>query len=194
MTKIVGLTGGIGSGKSTIAAYLRSKGIPVYIADEAAKKLMYSPKILKKIKLAFGETIFEDELLNKEKLAQIVFNDVNKLKVLNAIIHPAVKADFKKWLKVHHEEPLVVKEAAILFESGTNKDCDAVITVVAPLDLRIARVVARDKCSKMQIMKRIKNQWTDEMRLAKSDYSIDNNDLKNAFEQVDDILKKIAIH
>jgi dephospho-CoA kinase len=166
----------------------------VYIADEAAKKLMYSPKILKKIKLAFGETIFEDELLNKEKLAKIVFNDVNKLKVLNAIIHPAVKADFKKWLKDHHEEPLVVKEAAILFESGTNKDCDAVITVVAPLDIRIARVLARDKSSKIEIKKRIKNQWTDEMRLAKSDYSIDNNDLKNAFEQVDDILKKIAIH
>lgn len=194
MTKIVGLTGGIGSGKSTIAAYVRSKGIPVYIADEAAKKLMYSPKILKKIKLAFGETIFEDELLNKEKLAEIVFNNVNKLKVLNAIIHPAVKADFKKWLKVYHQEPLVVKEAAILFESGTNEDCDAVITVVAPLDLRIARVLARDKSSEMQIMKRIKNQWTDEMRLAKSDYSIDNNNLKNALKQVDDILKKIAIH
>lgn len=194
MTKIVGLTGGIGSGKSTIAAYVRSKGIPVYIADEAAKKLMYSPKILKKIKLAFGETIFEDELLNKEKLAEIVFNNVNKLKVLNAIIHPAVKADFKKWLKVYHQEPLVVKEAAILFESGTNEDCDAVITVVAPLDLRIARVLARDKSSEMQIMKRIKNQWTDEMRLAKSDYSIDNKNLKNALKQVDDILKKIAIH
>lgn len=193
MTKIVGLTGGIGSGKSTIATYVRSKGIPVYIADEAAKKLMYSPKILKKVKLAFGETIFKDELLNKEKLAQIVFNNVNKLKVLNAIIHPAVKADFKKWLKVHDNEPIVVKESAVLFESGTNKDCDVIITVVAPLDIRIARVASRDNSSKIEIMKRIKNQWTDEMRLAKSDYSIDNNDLKNAFEQVDDILKKLAI-
>ena len=194
MTKIIGLTGGIGSGKSTIASYIESKGIPVYISDEAGRRLLYDPQILNEIKIAFGETIFENGLLNKEKLAAVVFNNVNKLKELNAIIHPAVKADFKSWLKVHQQEPLVVKEAAILFESGSNNDCDAVITVVAPLDARIARVLARDKSSKKEVLKRINNQWTDEMRLAKSNYSIDNIDLNSAFKQVDDILKKIVIH
>jgi dephospho-CoA kinase len=191
MTKIIGLTGGIGSWKTTIANYIKSLGIPVYIADDEAKKLLNDDTIQKEIKNAFGKTIFENNLLSKERLAQIVFNDTDKLKKLNSIIHPAVKVHFKEWLEDHKEAPMIVKEAAILFESGSDQDCDAVITVVAPINTRIERVKHRDKISKQEVLKRIKNQWSDEMRLEKSDYSIENNDLTKAFQQVDEILKKI---
>ena len=194
MTKIIGLTGGIGSGKTSIANYIKSLGIPVYIADEEAKDVLNDPTIQQKIKVVFGETIFKNGILSKSQLAKIVFNDAAKLEKLNNIIHPAVKSNFNTWLKNHSQAPIVVKEAAILFESGSNKDCDYVVSVVAPLDSRIARVMARDNSSKKDVLDRIKNQWTDEMRLANSDFHINNNELKNAFEQVDEILKKIVIH
>ena len=192
MTKIIGLTGGIGSGKTTIANYIKSLGIPVYIADDEAKKLLTNDTIQRKIKNTFGETIFVNNILSKEKLSKIVFNDPDKLKKLNSIIHPAVKAHFKEWLEDYKKVPMVVKEAAILFESGSDQDCDAVITVVAPINTRIERVENRDNISKQEVLNRIKNQWTDEMRLEKSDYSIENNDLTKAFKQVDEILKKIV--
>jgi dephospho-CoA kinase len=191
MTKIIGLTGGIGSGKTTIANYIKSLGIPVYIADDEAKKLLNDDTIKKELKNAFGKTIFENNLLIKERLSQIVFNDTDKLKKLNSIIHPAVKAHFKEWLEDHKKAPMIVKEAAILFESGSDQDCDAVITVVAPINTRIERVKQRDKIAEQEVLNRIKNQWSDEMRLEKSDYSIENNDLTKAFQQVDEILKKI---
>ena len=194
MTKIIGLTGGIGSGKTTIANYIKSLGIPVYIADDEAKKLLTDDAIQKKIKDAFGETIFVNNILSKEKLSNIVFNDPDKLKKLNSIIHPAIKAHFKEWLEDYKKVPMIVKEAAILFETGSDQDCDAVITVVAPIKTRIERVENRDNISKQDVLNRIKNQWTDEMRLEKSDYSIENNDLTKAFQQVDEILKKIVNH
>lgn len=194
MTKIIGLTGGIGSGKTTIANYIKSLGVPVYIADDEAKKILYDAAIQEELKRAFGETIFENGLLNKEKLAKIVFNDSAKLKVLNSMIHPMVKAHFEKWREHYKDEPLIVKEAAILFESGSNQDCDAVIAVIAPLDDRIKRVRSRDNISHDDVLKRMNNQWTDEMRVEKSDYVIDNNDLSKTFVKVDEILKKIVNH
>jgi dephospho-CoA kinase len=194
MTKIIGLTGGIGSGKTTLANYIKSLGIPVYIADEEAKNLFLNPKILQKIKTAFGETIFENNLLSKDRLAKIVFNDAPKLKKLNDIIHPAVKAHFEIWLKQFSDKPFVVKEAAILFESGGYKECDVIITVIAPLKTRIERVIQRDQTSEEAVLSRINNQWTDEMRISKSDYIIENNDLSIAKGQLDEILKKMMIH
>lgn len=194
MTKIIGLTGGIGSGKTTIANYIKSLGVPVYIADDEAKKLLYDAVIQEELKVAFGETIFENGVLSKDKLAKIVFNNAAKLKSLNSIIHPAVKAHFEKWLENYKEEPIIVKEAAILFESGSNEDCDAVITVIAPLDDRIKRVKSRDNISQEDVLSRMNNQWTDEMRAKKSDFVIDNNDLSKTFVQVDEILKKIVNH
>ncbi len=194
MTKIIGLTGGIGSGKTTLANYLKSLGIPVYIADEEAKKLFLDPIILQKIKTAFGETIFENNLLSKDRLAKIVFKDTQKLKKLNDIIHPAVKSHFEIWLKQFEDKPLIVKEAAILFESGSYKDCDVIITVIASLKTRIERVIQRDQISEDTVLSRINNQWTDEMRIAKSDYIIENNDLSIAKRQLDEILKKMMIH
>lgn len=192
MTKVIGLTGGIGSGKTTIAKYIQSLGIPVYIADDEAKKVLELPEIVNAVKQIFGDEIFENETLNREKLAKIVFNNPQNLKKLNQIVHPAVKQDFDNWLKKQTQFPLIVKEAAILFESGSYKDCDAVITVVAPLDSRIQRVVERDKTNSENVMNRVQNQWTDEMRIKKSDYVVENVSVKKAILQVDEILKKIT--
>ena len=191
MTKIVGLTGGIGSGKTTIAKHIKSMGIPVYIADDAAKKILLLPETLNTLKLVFGNVIFDDELLNKDKLSKIVFNNPEMLKQLNQIVHPAVKKDFDKWLLLHENQPLVVKEAAILFESGSYKDCDVIITIVAPVEERIQRVVERDHTVSDAVLSRINNQWSDEMRIEKSDYVIENKDIIKACAQTDKILKNI---
>ena len=122
MTKIIGLTGGIGSGKSTVAALMVEKGIPVYIADDAAKQILNRPEIASKIIAIFGADIADRGIIDRKKLAGIVFNRPEKLAQLNAIVHPAVHEDFVSWVETHRNKPFVVKEAAILFESGTNVD------------------------------------------------------------------------
>ena len=189
MTNIIGLTGGIGSGKTTIANYFHSFGIPLYIADDEARKLMQSKEILDAIKTVFGDGIFEKETLNRAKLAEIVFNEPEKLEKLNAIIHPAVKSDFKEWLLQNKDAPFIIYEAAILFESGNYANCDYIITVVAPIDTRIERVMKRDKTTRELIIKRMEAQWTDEQRISKSDFVIENEDLKKAKQKVEEILK-----
>ena len=193
MTKIIGLTGGIGSGKTTIAKYFHSFGIPLYIADDEARKLMQSKEILDAIKTVFGDGIFEKETLNRTKLAEIVFNEPEKLEKLNAIIHPAVKSDFKEWLLQNKNAPFIIYEAAILFESGNYANCDYIITVVAPIDTRIERVMKRDKTTRELILKRMEAQWTDEQRISKSDFVIENEDLKKAKQKVEEILKILKI-
>jgi dephospho-CoA kinase len=193
MTKIIGLTGGIGSGKTTIANYFKEMGVPVYIADDEARKLMQSKFIIEEIKKTFGDSLFEDDILNRAKLAEIVFNDSRKLDQLNAIVHPAVKKDFVAWLEANKKYAYVIYEAAILFESGRYKDCDIVITVTAPEEIRIERVIKRDKTNKEQVLDRMKMQWKDEERISKSDFIILNDNLKNAKEEVVKILKILNI-
>jgi len=193
MTKIIGLTGGIGSGKTTVANYFKELGIPVYIADVEGKKITESPKILKAIKDAFGSAVFDEERLNRQKVSQIVFNDSEKLKLLNSIIHPEVEKHFMNWVNNHSNFPLVVKETALLFESGSYKKCDFVITVIAPLEDRINRVIKRDAITRENVLKRIDNQWSDEDRIRNSHYIIDNTDRKTIERQVKEILKKITI-
>jgi dephospho-CoA kinase len=194
MTKIIGLTGGIGSGKTSIANHFISLGIPVYIADDAGKKIMQSQEILENIKEKFGTAIFENNQLNRTKLAEIVFNSPEKLKVLNSIIHPAVKKDFKLWLTQHQEFPFVIYEAAILFESGNYKDFDFIITITAPLETRIDRVIKRDHTTREQVLKRIDAQWTDEQRISKSDFVIENIDSETAKMKIEEILKILMIN
>jgi dephospho-CoA kinase len=193
MTKIIGLTGGIGSGKTTIANYFMAVDIPVYIADDEARKIMQSEEIIEEIKKTFGSEIFENDILNREKLAQIVFGDAEKLKLLNAIIHPAVKKHFHNWILDHKNSPYIIYEAAILFESGSYKDCDKIITVTAPMESRIQRVIQRDNSSRDQVLKRINAQWNDDQRIAKSDFVIQNDSLENAKSEVDKILKILKI-
>ena len=188
MTKIIGLTGGIGSGKTTIANHLKSLGIPVYNSDEQAKKILYLPETIKSLKSIFGNSIFSNNLLDKEKLSKLVFNYPIQLKLLNQIIHPAVKVDFDKWLFENKNAKLVIKEAAILFESGSYKDCDAIISISAPQELRIQRVINRDLATYEEVMSKINNQWTDDMRNKKSDYVIDNQDIEVACAQTQKII------
>lgn len=193
MTKIIGLTGGIGSGKTTIANYFSTLGIPVYIADDEAKKLMESSEVKDSIKEKFGESIFDNTILNRAKLAEIVFADSGKLDQLNAIVHPAVRNHFKKWLLNHEASPFVIYEAAILFESGNYKNCDHIITVTAPLESRIQRVIDRDKTNREQVLKRINAQWNDEQRISKSNFIIDNRNIETAKLKVEEILKILYI-
>ena len=193
MTKIIGLTGGIGSGKTTVANHFIEAGIPVYIADDEARKIMQSPEILKKIEKIFGSSIFEKGVLNRQKLAEIVFSNSDKLKQLNAIIHPAVKKHFGNWILNYKNSPFVIYETAILFESGSYKDCDKIITVTAPLETRIERVIQRDKTSRENVLKRIKMQWTDDQRLGKSDFVIENINPEITKSEVAQILKILKI-
>jgi dephospho-CoA kinase len=193
MTKIIGLTGGIGSGKTTIANHFRSLGISVYIADDEARKIMQTPEVIDAIKETFGETLFEGAVLKRDRLAEIVFNDSEKLQQLNAIVHPAVKRHFKQWLLEHKEFPIIIYEAAILFESGNYKDFDSIISVTAPLESRIQRVIERDKTTRDQVLGRINSQWTDEQRISKSDYVIENIDCEIAKKKTEEILKILRI-
>ncbi|MFV8376087.1 dephospho-CoA kinase [Flavobacterium sp. LB1P62] len=193
MTKIIGLTGGIGSGKTTIATIFQSFGIPVYIADDEARKIMQSSEIIDAIKKGFGNSIFENDVLSREKLAKIVFNDPEKLEELNKIVHPAVKSDFDQWLLQHAAAPYIIYEAAILFESGSYKKCDLIITVKAPVELRVQRVIKRDKTTEELVLKRINAQWTDEQRISKSDFVIENTSIETAKLEVVKILKILKI-
>lgn len=193
MTKVIGLTGGIGSGKTTIANYFQEMGVPVYIADNGAKNVMQSEDIVKQIKTVFGEILFENNILNRAQLAEIVFNDKNKLELLNTIVHPAVKKDFEVWLLQHRNSAYVIYEAAILFESGRYKECDVIITVTAPEEVRIERVLKRDNTTREQVLSRMKMQWDDEKRISRSNFVINNDNLKNAKEEVVKILKILDI-
>ena len=193
MTKIIGLTGGIGSGKTTVANHFMAAGIPVYIADDEARKIMQSAEIINEIKKTFGNTVFENDILNREKLAGIVFSNPDKLKQLNAIIHPAVKKHFGGWILDHKNSPFVIYEAAILFESGSYKDCDLIITVTAPLESRIQRVLQRDKTTRENVLKRMNIQWNDNQRISKSDYVIENVNPETTKSEVDKILKILKI-
>ncbi|WP_297332490.1 dephospho-CoA kinase [Flavobacterium sp.] len=191
MTKIIGLTGGIGSGKSTIAAYFASKGVPVYIADDQAKKILYASEASAQVKEVFGEIVFTDGQPDRKKLSEVVFNNPEKLKQLNAIIHPKVSRHFEEWVKQHNAAKFVIKEAAILFESGSYKNCDAVILVTAPKEVRIKRVMNRDNVSRENVLARMANQWEDEKKEALSNYIITNESLEIAKEQADNIISAI---
>lgn len=188
--KIVGLTGGIGSGKTTIANEFRNAGIPVYIADDRAKQMLDTPQIQAKIKAEFGD-ITSGGLVDRAQLASLVFNHPQRLQKLNNIVHPAVKEDFVRWLDEHSGHPFVIREAAILFESGTYKDCDFIITVSAPLETRIERVVNRDGSTREQVLARINNQWTDKQREALADAVITNINVDQTRLEVQKILKKL---
>ena len=188
----IGLTGGIGAGKSTVAGIFKVLGVPVFDADATAKNILNTDSVLREqIAATFGSETYKNGLLDKKYLATLVFNNPDQLKLLNQIIHPAVKIDFKKWLNANKNSPLVIKEAAILFESGSYKDCDAIISISAPQEMRIQRVIERDHLTYEEVMSRINNQWTDEMRKNKSDYIIDNQNIKKACTQTENTIKKL---
>lgn len=191
---IVGLTGGIGSGKTTIANMFQELGVAIYIADIEAKKLMQTSEVIKKeLTEAFGEEAYINGELNRSYLSNIVFNQPEELQKINNIIHPKVGAHFKEWYQAHHNDTYVIKEAAILFENDTYKQCDKIITVVAPVEERFRRILLRDTTTREAVQNRMDNQWSDAKKIALSDYVIYNEDLEKASAQVAQIHQEISL-
>lgn len=188
---IVGLTGGIGSGKTTIAKRFKELGIPVYIADTEAKALMNRSKVIKrKLTELFGKSAYENGKLNRTYLASKIFNDKALLAKMNAIVHPKVATHFKRWLK-KQDAPYIIKEVAIIFENNLESQYHYIITVVADEALRIERVIKRDDATKQKVEAIIKNQLSDEEKIKKSDFVIVNHDLETAKKQALEIHHKI---
>lgn len=172
----VGVTGGIGSGKTMVCSIFKHLGIPIYNADEEAKKLIHSNQAIKDfIRSRFGNDLFVQDKLDRKKLAAIVFNDPVALNDLNAVVHPTVRNDFELWLKAVSKAPYIIKEAAILFESGADKGLDKIITVTAPEELRIERVIKRDRATSNEVKKRMSLQSSDEYKIKKSDFILIND-------------------
>lgn len=165
-------------------------GIPVYDADMRARDLMLTDPIRKQVEEAFGKDAYQGGKLNRQYLAGIVFRDAAQLSRLNAIVHPAIREDFRSW-RNSQKAPYVIHEAAILFESGNSADCDSVISITSPEEVRIERVVRRDGLSESQVLDRIRNQWTDEKRNALSDYIINNDGRADLNEEVMKIHRKL---
>ncbi len=191
--KIVGITGGIGSGKTTVCKIFSQLSVPIFYADEEAKKILFEDKrIGEKVLKILGKEILSDGKLDKQKIADVVFADNKKLSKLNSIVHPVVQKIFLAWCKINKSQKYVLKEAAILFESGSYKDCDFVITVTAPENIRVKRVMARDKVSDKEIRQRMKNQWSDKEKTKRSDFIINNDGKLLLIPQVLNIHKKIS--
>ena len=189
----VGITGGIGSGKSTITSLFHDLGVPIYNSDERAKWLLSNDvDLINQIKILFGQESYSNNKLNRAHIANIVFQDNDMLKQLNAIVHPLVKIDFENWLLLQKKEPLVIKEAAILIESGAYKELDVLIVVLADKKTRIKRVINRDNVSKEEVEKRMETQISDSERLKFANFSVDNNtDQSNLKMQVGELYKKL---
>tara|TARA_R110001632_G_scaffold152588_2_gene270267 strand:+ start:3452 stop:4048 length:597 start_codon:yes stop_codon:yes gene_type:complete len=186
---VVGITGGIGSGKSFVAKAICSFANTVYYhADEEAKKIMNSSLSIKEqIISEFGQDSYSDNQLNRTYISSIVFKHPELLQKLNSIVHPIVKEHFRNFIKSQNENTLIIYENAILFEIGSDVICDCIISVNAPIDLRIKRVVERDHISEMNIRDRIKNQWPDSKRNLLSNYLICNVDKNKTLLKIKNI-------
>lgn len=184
MPKIIGLTGGIGSGKSRIVAVFTALGVPCYIADQEAKKLMVdNARVKQQIIDLFGEKAYNQNDLNRAYIGELVFNDSQKLAALNAIVHPAVAQDFSAWVS-QQDYPYVIKEVAILFETAGYKAVDQSILITAPKEIRLQRAMKRDQCTKEEVLARMNNQWEDEQRLPLASHVIENLAWKDTEKEI----------
>ncbi|MEO0570851.1 MAG: dephospho-CoA kinase [Bacteroidota bacterium] len=190
---IVGLTGGIGSGKSTVANFFRELQVPVYDSDLEAKLLMVESEVVRKELLQlFGEEVYRGGTLNKTFISEIVFKDNDVLKQLNQIVHPAVRKHFEQWV-AEQNAPYVIQETALVFENSMQNNYDVIIVVVASEYSRIQRVINRDGLSKAQVQARIKNQLPDRDKVIHADYTIENVDLGKTKEEVGRIHEQLLI-
>ena len=191
----VGVTGGIGSGKTMVCSIFSTLGIPVYNSDIRAKQIMTEhATVVEKLKFAFGSSVYTEEgTLNRKYLSDIVFNNKSKLETLNQIVHPAVYEDLIQWYAAHLDKSYVVQESALVFETGSYKLLDKTILVTADEDIRIARVMKRDHVSKEEVMVRIANQIPDSRKIELADYVIYNNEKESLIEQVMNIDTELKI-
>lgn len=192
--KIVGITGGIGSGKSKVMEFFAAKGYPCYSADAAGRRLLSEDqKVISAVIAAFGPAVVSPTMpLDRKKLAELVFKDKAQLQRLNAIIHPAVAEDFKAFLAQHKDSALVFKEAAILIESGSYTQCDVVLLVVSPKATRLARVQQRDAVSEAAVLRRMQNQWEDEKKIPYADVVLENTDWPTTEAQLEQLLTQLT--
>jgi len=189
---IVGLTGGIGSGKTTVAKLFKELGVPVYNSDLRAKKLMKNSREIRTAVIdLLGKDSYVLERLNKKYIADKVFSNKELLQKLNAIVHPAVRNDFLRWVK-SKKTPYVIQEAAILFENSSYSNFDKIILVKAPKKVRLERILERDNGSKEEILARMENQWDDSEKIPLSDYIIENIDLDQTKLQVEQIHRQLT--
>lgn len=187
----VGLTGGIGSGKSLVSEIFRAMGYSVFNSDEESKRiLMYSKELHEKLKLNFGEEIFLDGIPDRTKLAQIVFSSKEKLKILNGLTHPLVKNSFDDWI-LKQTSKIIFKEAAILVESGSYRECDKIIVVKSTDEQRIRRVMNRDSVSEEIVKLRMKNQMLTEELVKYADFVIENDESHALLPQINRILLEL---
>ena len=187
----IGLTGGMGSGKSTVAKAFEVLGIPVYYADDAAKKLMNTDEGLKeKIQLQFGNEVYKNGSLDKKYLAEIVFTFPEKLALLNALVHPATLKDAEKWMH-KQSTPYALKEAALIFESGAQEHLDYVIGVTAPAPLRIHRSMQRDGITRDDVIARMDKQMNETIKMKLCDFVIKNDEQEMLLPQILDLHKKL---
>ncbi|MFB6306029.1 MAG: dephospho-CoA kinase [Flavobacteriales bacterium] len=172
----IGITGGIGSGKTLICKVFEKLGMPVFYADYAGKEVLNWKETRVELEKYFGKEVFyDDQSVNKSKIAEIVFNNKDKMNVLNSIIHPKVQDLYENWLKTLTGAPYAIREAAIMIESGSYKDLDELILVTAPKDDRIKRIIERDKISKEEVISRMQNQLSDEEKRKYVDHEIVND-------------------
>ena len=188
----LGVTGGIGSGKSTVCSILEKLQIPVYYADDEAKKILESEAVRKRLIALFGAQIVDaSDQIDRKQLAALVFVSPEKLEQLNQVIHPAVAAHYKEWLNQHQSFPIVAKEAAILFESKSYLGMDKVVTVYAPEKLRLARAMKRSNQSRKEILARMKNQISEKEKMERSDFVLINDEKKLLIPQVIKMIEKL---
>lgn len=190
--KKIGITGGIGSGKTTVCKIFEALGIPIYYADDRAKAIMVEDQqLIEDIQIAFGKESYMDAHLNRKHLAQIVFRDEKQLEILNNIVHPALGRDYINWHSQQKNVPYTLKEAAILFEMGAYKSMDKIITVYAPLELRIQRVIERDGVDRKSVLDRVSKQMDDDEKVKLSDFVVHNDGEQSLVHQVYAIHKKL---
>mgnify|MGYP001169011540 FL=1 len=175
--KILGVTGGIGSGKTTVCGIFKALGVPVFSSDEVSKSILFSSSVQSEVEKLFGERVLENGALSKNKLAEYIFSNEAALESLNQLLHPMVSTAFEAW-KNQQKNNLVIKEAAILFESGAYKSCDYVLNVYCSEQERIRRVFLRDERSEQEIKSIISSQWSDNEREKHSDFTINNESEK----------------
>ena len=189
----IGITGGIGSGKSSVCKLFKTLGVPVYDADKQAKLLMNTdPELKAALEGYFGSDIYRDGTLDRRKLAEIIFNDQSALEKVNSWVHPVVASDFEQW-RMQQSAPYVLEEAAIIFESNITHRFDKVILVTAPDEIRISRVCKRDHVAPDVVLRRMANQWPEKKKIALADYIIYNDNLHLITPQIMKIHKQIMM-
>jgi dephospho-CoA kinase len=190
---IVGLTGGIGSGKSTVAKLFSVLGVPVYDTDRKAKEMYYDPLVKDKVIHLLGEEAYDKTgKIDRTFIASRIFSDKELLQKVNAVIHPAVGKDFENFLRDHADAKMIIKESALLFEAGLKDKMDKIVLVTSPLEVRIERLLKRDRATREQILSRIENQLPDEEKIAKSDFIIYNDEVQALIPQVLKIHQKLS--